>query len=83
MLDEDNDGEVSLGDITRAVFRRAPDRDLNRIRRFLEVRLAQERTHLVYCLPKQQYCAFILFPALFARVRSNLTVCGPGRVLSG
>lgn len=39
MLDEDNDGEVSLGDITRAVFRRAPDRDLNRIRRFLEVRL--------------------------------------------
>ena len=37
MLDEDNDGEVSLGDITRAVFRRAPDRDLTRIRRFLEV----------------------------------------------
>ena len=37
MLDEDNDGEVSLGDITRAVFRKAPDRDLTRIRRFLEV----------------------------------------------
>lgn len=37
MLDEDNDGEVSLGDISRAVFRRAGDRDLLRIRRFLEV----------------------------------------------
>lgn len=37
MLDEDNDGEVSLADITRAVFRRANDRDLPRIRRFLEV----------------------------------------------
>lgn len=37
MLDEDNDGEVSLADITRAVFRRAGSRDLHRIRRFLEV----------------------------------------------
>lgn len=37
MLDEDNDGEVSLGDITQAVFRRASDRDRARIRRFLEV----------------------------------------------
>ena len=37
MLDEDNDGEVSLADITRAVFRRAGSRDLQRIRRFLEV----------------------------------------------
>lgn len=37
MLDEDNDGEVSLGDITRAVFRRASERDRARIRRFLEV----------------------------------------------
>lgn len=37
MLDEDNDGEVSLGDITRAVFRRASERDRTRIRRFLEV----------------------------------------------
>lgn len=37
MLDEDNDGEVSLSDISRAVFRRAGDRDLSRIRKFLEV----------------------------------------------
>lgn len=37
MLDSDDDGEVSLGDITRAIFRRANDRDLGRIRRFLEV----------------------------------------------
>lgn len=38
MLDADNDGEVSLGDISRAVFRRASDRDQARICRFLEVR---------------------------------------------
>lgn len=37
MLDEDNDGEVSLSDISRAVFRRAGDRDRSRIRKFLEV----------------------------------------------
>lgn len=38
MLDADNDGEVSLGDISRAIFRRASDRDQARICRFLEVR---------------------------------------------
>ncbi|CAM9347092.1 unnamed protein product [Ectocarpus fasciculatus] len=43
MLDEDNDGEVSLADITRAVFRRAGSRDLQRIRRFLELWLNRER----------------------------------------
>lgn len=43
MLDEDNDGEVSLGDITRVVFRRASDRDLGRIRKFLKVRWARPR----------------------------------------
>lgn len=37
MLDEDNDGQVSLADITRSVFRRAGRRDMQRIRRFLEV----------------------------------------------
>lgn len=45
MLDEDNDGEVSLGDITRAVFRRANDRDLPRIRRFLEVNFRRAICH--------------------------------------
>ncbi|CBJ32837.1 conserved unknown protein [Ectocarpus siliculosus] len=43
MLDEDNDGEVSLADITRAVFRRAGSRDIHRIRRFLELWLNRER----------------------------------------
>eukprot|EP00903_Cladosiphon_okamuranus_P013127 g12243.t1 len=43
MLDEDNDGEVSLSDISRAVFRRAGDRDLSRIRKFLELWLSRER----------------------------------------
>lgn len=47
MLDEDNDGEVSLADITRAVFRRANDRDLPRIRRFLEVKFKQNRGQTV------------------------------------
>ena len=46
MLDEDNDGEVSLSDISKAVFRRAGDRDLSRIRRFLEVRSCLRKWHL-------------------------------------
>lgn len=45
MLDSDNDGEVSLGDITRAVFRRASDPDQARIRRFLEVCVKLEIRH--------------------------------------
>lgn len=46
MLDEDNDGEVSLSDISRAVFRRAGDRDLSRIRKFLEVQSVCDRRHV-------------------------------------
>lgn len=52
MLDEDNDGEVSLGDLSRAVFRRAGDRDLSRIRRFLEVRACTVSELLKsFCMP--------------------------------
>lgn len=44
MLDEDNDGLVSLADITRSVFRRAGRRDMRRIRRFLEVSDFEQKT---------------------------------------
>jgi len=57
MLDEDNDGEVSLGDISRAVFRRAGDRDLLRIHRFLEVGAQFSELLASICMPSMFHVA--------------------------